>query len=100
LLLAFAAGAGFLLYRRRVRRDALRSMSVPSQWPIVARELVAPAESKVWHTRLSGVYCTFTVCGADRTVIGCVDVVGAGDGDRAHGYVKEPVLGKCGIPYM
>lgn len=21
-----------------------------------------PAESKVWHKRLSGVYCTFTVC--------------------------------------
>lgn len=59
-----------------------------------------PAEGKVWHKRLSGVYCTFTVCGADGTVIGCVDVVGAGDGDRAHWYVKETVLGKCGIPYV
>ncbi|MDI1340795.1 DUF2726 domain-containing protein [Polaromonas sp.] len=133
LLLVAVAGACALLYRGHLRRDALRSMSAPSQWPITARELVAPdehevwpwlrgvfadyhvmlkiplarytapttpAESKVWHKRLSGVYCTFTVCGADGTVIGCVDVVGAGDSDRAHWYVKESVLGKCGIPYV
>jgi hypothetical protein len=133
LLLLSAVGASILLYRMHLRRVALRSMSAPSQWPITARELVAPdehevwqwlcgvfadyhimlkiplvrytapttpAEGKVWHKRLSGVYCTFTVCGADGTVIGCVDVVGAGDGDRAHWYVKETVLGKCGIPYV
>ena len=133
LLLVFAAGAGVLLYRSHRRREAFRSMSAPSQWPITARELVAPdehevwqwlcgvfadyhvmlkiplvrytapttpAEGKVWHKRLSGVYSTFTVCGADGTVIGCVDIVGAGDGDRAHWYVKETVLGKCGIPYV
>lgn len=133
LLVVSAAGVSLLLRRKHLRRDALRSMSAPSQWPITARELVAPeehevwqwlcgvfadyhvmlkiplvrytaptapAESKVWHKRLSGVYCTFTVCGAEGTVIGCVDVVGAGDGDRAHWYVKETVLGKCGIPYV
>lgn len=133
LLLGVAACAGMLLYRSHLRRQAFRSMSAPSQWPITARELVGPdehdvwqwlcgvfadyhimlkvplvrytapntpAEGKVWHKRLSGVYCTFAVCGADGTVIGCVDVVGAGDGDRAHWYVKETVLGKCGIPYV
>ncbi|MES2382914.1 MAG: hypothetical protein V4593_00085 [Pseudomonadota bacterium] len=61
--------------------------------------LTTPADSAVWHKRLSGVYCTFTVCSTDGTVIGCVDFVGA-DEDRAHCYLKESILGKCGIPYV
>lgn len=61
--------------------------------------LTTPADSAAWHKRLSGVYCTFTVCSSDGTVIGCVDFVGA-DEDRAHCYLKESILGQCGIPYV
>lgn len=61
--------------------------------------LTTPADSAVWHKRLSSVYCTFTVCSSDGTVIGCVDFVGA-DEDRAHCYLKESILGQCGIPYV
>lgn len=132
VLLLGVATAGMLLRRWRLRQTALRSMRAPSQWPIMARELVTPdehvlwqwlcvefadypvmiklpllryialstpADSAVWHKRLSGVYCTFTVCSAEGTVIGCVDLV-AGDEDRAHCYLKESILGKCGIPYV
>ncbi len=131
LLLGMVA-AGVLIRRWRLRQTALRSLRAPSQWPIMARELVTPdeqvlwqwlsrelaeypvmiklpllryialttpADSAAWHKRLSGVYCTFTVCSADGTVIGCVDFVGA-DEDRAHCYLKESILGKCGIPYV
>lgn len=61
--------------------------------------LTTPGDSAVWHKRLSGVYCTFTVCSTEGTVIGCVDLVAA-DEDRAHCYLKESILGKCGIPYV
>jgi hypothetical protein len=62
--------------------------------------LTTPADSAVWHKRLSGVYCTFTVCNAEGTVIGCVDYVEPGDSDHAHCYLKESILGKCGIAYV
>ena len=34
-------------------------------------------EATHWYKLLNGVYCTFTVCGLDGRVIGCVDVPGA-----------------------
>jgi hypothetical protein len=131
-LMLSASVAGMLVYRWHRRQAALRSMSAPSQWPILARELVTPeeyalwqwlcevfadypvmiklpllrfvalstaADSAVWHKRLGGVYCTFTVCSAGGTVIGCLDYVGEDD-DRAHCYLKESILGKCGIAYV
>jgi hypothetical protein len=124
--------AGMLVYRWHQRRAALRNMQAPSQWPIMARELVTPdehvlwqwlcevfagypvmpklallrflalstaADCAVWHKRLSSVYCTFTVCSASGTVIGCLDVV-RDDEDRAHCYLKESILGQCGIAYV
>jgi hypothetical protein len=131
--LTLSAGvAGMLVYRWRQRQSALRSMRAPSQWPIMARELVTPeehavwqwlcevfadypvmlklpllrfialstpADSAAWHKRLSSVYCTFTVCSAGGTVIGCLDIVRQ-DEDRAHCYLKESMLGQCGIAYV
>lgn len=132
VVLSAMAAAGVLLHRWRLRQKALHSMRAPSQWPIMARELVTPDEhalwqwlcrefadypvmvklpllryialatpgdSALWHKRLSSVYCTFTVCSADGTVVGCVDLVGEAE-DRAHCYLKESILGKCGIPYV
>ncbi len=61
--------------------------------------LTSPSDSALWHKRLNAVYCTFTVCSADGAVVGCVDLIGAAE-DRAHGYLKESILGKCGIPYV
>lgn len=57
-------------------------------------------EGKLLHQRLSGIYCTFTICGADGTVIGCIDVGAPRDADKTHWYLKESLLEKCGIPYV
>jgi hypothetical protein len=57
-------------------------------------------EGKILHQRLNGIYCTFTICGADGTVIGCIDVGAPRDADKTHWYLKESLLEKCGIPYV
>ena len=49
-----------------------------------------PAASKVWHKRLSGIYCRFTVCGVDGTVSGYVDVVGERQGSLVRSQSAWP----------
>ena len=44
--------------------------------------------SEHWYQLLSGVYCTFTVCGADGQVVGCVDVPGAQGISRGNMQLK------------
>ncbi|HYW57794.1 MAG TPA: DUF2726 domain-containing protein [Polaromonas sp.] len=48
---------------------------------------------------LAGVYCSFTVCTSDGTVIGCVDVPGQAGLLRSHRDMKESILTDCGIAY-
>jgi Protein of unknown function (DUF2726) len=53
-----------------------------------------------WYELLSGVYCTFTVCGSDGHVIGCIDVPGRFGLARKNRVLKQTLLNQCGIAYM
>lgn len=53
-----------------------------------------------WYELLSGVYCTFTVCGSDGHVIGCVDVPGRFGLARKNQKLKQTLLNQCGIAYI
>ena len=53
-----------------------------------------------WYELLSGVYCTFTVCGADGHVIGCVDVPGRFGIAKKNQQLKQTLLNQCGIAYL
>jgi hypothetical protein len=59
----------------------------------------AKENSAHWYQLLSGVYCTFTVCGADGQVVGCVDVPGVNGISRGNLQLKLTLLSQCGIAY-
>jgi hypothetical protein len=52
-----------------------------------------------WFQILSGVYCTFTVCNAEGSVIGCVDVPGPLGFSLSNQTLKHPLLSQCNIRY-
>lgn len=52
-----------------------------------------------WFHLLSGVYCTFTVCTAEGTVIGCVDVPGPMGLSLSNQTLKHTLLSQCNIRY-
>jgi hypothetical protein len=52
-----------------------------------------------WFNLLSGVYCTFTVCTSDGTVIGCVDVPGPVRLSLSNQTLKHTLLSQCNIRY-
>lgn len=56
-------------------------------------------EAEHWYTLLNRVYCTFTICGHDGRVIGCVDVPGSGGLSLSNQTLKYGLLSQCGIPY-
>jgi hypothetical protein len=57
------------------------------------------SKSAYWHQMLNGVYCTFTVCASDGTVVGCVDVIGPSGISRSNRQLKLTLLSQCGIAY-
>ena len=57
------------------------------------------ANSGHWFQLLSGVYCTFTICGPDGHVIGCVDVPGRAGLSHSNQKLKLALLSQCGIAY-
>jgi hypothetical protein len=59
----------------------------------------AKENSAHWYQLLSGVYCTFTVCGDDGQVVGCVDVPGVKGLSRGNIQLKLTLLSQCGIAY-
>jgi hypothetical protein len=59
----------------------------------------AGEDSAHWYELLGGVYCTFTVCGPDGHVIGCVDVPGRKGLSRSNQKLKLTLLAQCGIAY-
>jgi hypothetical protein len=62
----------------------------------------APAnleEAAHWYKLLNGVYCTFTVCGMDGKVIGCVDVAGRKGLSMSNQTLKHGLLAQCGVHY-
>jgi hypothetical protein len=56
-------------------------------------------EAEHWYNMLNRVYCTFTICGLDGRVIGCVDVPGAAGLSMSNQTLKYGLLSQCGIPY-
>jgi hypothetical protein len=57
-------------------------------------------DSAYWFELLSGVYCTFTICGPDGQVVGCIDVPGRHGLSRSNQKLKLALLSQCGIPYL
>jgi hypothetical protein len=56
-------------------------------------------KSAQWLEMLGAVYTTFTVCTADGTVVGCVDVPGKRGLGQANRELKEALLSDCNIAY-
>lgn len=56
-------------------------------------------EATHWYKLLNGVYCTFTVCGMDGKVIGCVDVPGPSGITLGNQTLKHTLLEQCNIRY-
>ncbi|NBX21359.1 MAG: hypothetical protein EBR58_08270 [Betaproteobacteria bacterium] len=56
-------------------------------------------EATHWYKLLNGVYCTFTVCGLDGKVIGCVDVPGPGGLSLGNQTLKHTLLEQCNVRY-
>ena len=57
------------------------------------------ADGQACSFRLGTMFCTFTVCTSDGTVIGCLDVPGKAGLLRSHRETKESILTSCGIAY-
>ena len=57
------------------------------------------AQGQHSHELLKSVYCSFTVCAADGTVIGCIDVPGASGLRASRRDMKQKLLAECGIAY-
>lgn len=51
------------------------------------------------HELLKGVYCSFTICASDGTVIGCVDVPGNIGLKASNRDLKKKLFDECGIAY-
>ena len=56
-------------------------------------------EADHWYKLLNGVYCTFTICGMDGNVIGCVDVSGRRGLSMSNQTLKHGLLSQCGVHY-
>jgi hypothetical protein len=56
-------------------------------------------EATHWYKLLNGVYCTFTVCGLDGRVLGCVDVPGAAGLSLGNQTLKHSLLEQCNVRY-
>lgn len=57
------------------------------------------AEGPHSHELLKGVYCSFTVCASDGTVIGCIDVPGPSGLRASTRDMKQKLFAGCGIAY-
>lgn len=51
------------------------------------------------HELLKGVYCSFTICASDGTVIGCVDIPGSNGLKASNRDLKKKLFDECGIAY-
>jgi hypothetical protein len=59
----------------------------------------SPAEGQQAHEALSGVYCSFTICAADGTVIGCIDIPGRRGLRASERNLKQKLFSECGLAY-
>lgn len=52
-----------------------------------------------WFHLLSGIYCTFTICTPEGSVIACVDVPGPEGLSLSNRTLKQTLLSQCNIRY-
>jgi hypothetical protein len=57
------------------------------------------AEGQRSYELLKNVYCSFTVCAADGTVIGCLDVPGPQGLRASNRDLKRKLFAECGVAY-
>ena len=57
------------------------------------------AEGQRSYELLKNIYCSFTVCAADGTVIGCLDVPGPRGLKASNRDLKRKLFAECGIAY-
>lgn len=57
------------------------------------------SEASHWYKLLNGVYCSFTVCGSDGRVLGCVDVHNPAMLSLSNQSLKHSLLAACGLRY-
>ncbi|CAN7624377.1 DUF2726 domain-containing protein [Polaromonas sp. LjRoot131] len=57
------------------------------------------AEGQRSYELLKNVYCSFTVCAADGTVIGCLDVPGPQGLKASNRDLKRKLFAECGVAY-
>jgi hypothetical protein len=68
--------------------------------PVTRFTMPAKAEEAGhWYEMLNGLYCTFTVCGMDGKVLGCVDVVGRKGLSMRNQTLKYSLLSQCDVRY-
>jgi hypothetical protein len=68
--------------------------------PVTRFTAPASAEQAAhWYKLLNGVYCTFTVCGMDGRVVGCVDVPTRAGLSMSNQTLKHGLLSQCGVRY-
>ena len=56
-------------------------------------------EGKRSHEFIKDLYCSFTICAVDGTVIGCVDVPGPQGLKAGTRNLKQTLFGECGLAY-
>lgn len=57
------------------------------------------AEGERSHELIKGLYCSFTICAVDGTVIGCLDVPGPQGLKASARDVKQTLFAECGMAY-
>jgi hypothetical protein len=57
------------------------------------------AEGERSHELIKGLYCTFTICAVDGTVIGCMDVPGRQGLKATARDLKQTLFAECGLAY-
>ncbi len=56
-------------------------------------------EGKRSHELIKDLYCSFTICGVDGTVIGCIDVPGSSGLKTSTRNLKQALFAECNLAY-
>ena len=57
------------------------------------------SEGKRSHELIKDLYCSFTICGVDGTVIGCIDVPGSRGLKTSTRHLKQTLFAECHLAY-
>ncbi|MES2192234.1 MAG: DUF2726 domain-containing protein [Pseudomonadota bacterium] len=60
---------------------------------------LSAAEGKRSHELIKDLYCSFTICAVDGTVVGCVDVPGPQGLKTSTRAIKQTLFAECGLAY-